>query len=153
MIKLETTRKSPRSAMLFAIESSSAEAPSIILSTEPANKRNAADTAWEIDPAKRKQYLSFISADGDPCQLVGNVPEGEAIEIEAAYKVVAQCEVNQQKTGAREAGGFSRDFYGLKLLRVIEVWETPTKCLWRATDAPKPGKEFNAQTGKIGQAA
>lgn len=142
MIKLETTSAAPQAATMISVQSVG-DSPSIVLSTTDAWKPQ--DDDWLRDDAKRKQLMTFINAEGRTCEIVGAVPEAHAVEIAAAWKVVAVASLRtDKKTGQIR----------LAVERVVEVWTAPGKCLWRAKEHEQKavGASMDA-SGRITKAA
>lgn len=131
-IKLESTVKGIESSALLSIESPT-ENPAVGLRVEPV--RTLQGDAWKEDPTKGKQIATFVGEDG-PVELFGVVDQDKAIEIAAAWKVVVEVQISTQSLPTFEAGRKSRTLLAVSVLRVMEVWAAPKKCLWRASEAP-----------------
>ena len=152
-IKLETKNVAP--SAISALEITSGSVPSIALYTEEASgfvKVEGKPDQWAKLVGRRNQYISFMGADGSPCSLEGEVSENEAVEIAAAHKIVVEIRVSNELKQANAAGRKSKGYVALEVARVVEVWDSPKSCLWRAASGvSKPaGKEFDPSTGKIG---
>jgi len=133
MHKLETRSVTPSAVSLLQIQSSG-DASTVVLSTEDAG--GFVGEKWQNSiPGKRKQQVTFIGADGQALSLEGVVEDEFAVEIRAAHKVVVEIEVSKGLSVAREAGRVSKAFTALQLVKVVEVWDTPKNCLYRAKDA------------------
>ena len=147
-IKLESTVKGIECAALLTIESPT-ENPAVGLRVE--NVRTLQGDAWKEDPTKGKQVVTFVGEDG-PVELQGTVDQEKAIEISAAYKVVIETQISTQSLPAFEAGRKSRTLLAVSVLRVVEVWATPKKCVWRASEAAGAqagARVFDPNTGRI----
>lgn len=149
MIKLETKSVAPAALTRVVIESANAAFPSVILSTDEARRQDSLTNEWVPDLTRRKQQISFIDSDGDPSQLSGNVDEPDALEVPVCFRVVAECGMIVKKTAARKEGGFSGSFVQFHLRRVVEVWESPEKCLWRAKEQLERGGKVLTTDGKV----
>lgn len=137
MIKLETKNASP-SAVCFLELKSAGDASSVVLSTEEIREPvdlGGGKQEWQTSKIRCKQLVTFIGADGSPTSLEGSVLESEAIQIAAAHKVVLQVEVSNELKAAYAAGRVSKAYTSLELVRVVEVWDTPRNCLWKAEKA------------------
>lgn len=146
MIKLETLGGSLAASAIITIQSH-ASAPTVALVT--SNVRTNKNGTWEDDPTRRKQTVTFFTSDG-PCEISGLVPETAAVEIGAAHKVVVEVALSTKALPAFEAGRVSRSLVALEVQRVVEVWSSPEKCVWRAEDFGKPsGKTFDPKTGRV----
>ncbi len=154
-IKLETKNAAPSAVSTLEIKSAG-DASSIVLGTEEVREavEVGGKTDWITSKLKVKQFLSFIGADGTPCTLEGTVLESEAVEITAAHKVVIQVQIANELKAAYQAGRVSKGYTSLELVKVVEVWDTPRNCLWKAEKAapgvaPKVGGPVMDDSGKI----
>jgi hypothetical protein len=154
-IKLETKNAAPSAVSTLEIKSA-LDASSVVLGTEEVREavEVGGKTEWLTSKLKVKQFLSFIGADGTPCSLEGTVLESEAVEITAAHKVVIQVQIANELKAAYQAGRVSKGYTSLELVKVVEVWDTPKNCLWRAKDAApgvaaKVGGPVMDDSGKI----
>jgi len=154
-IKLETKSAAPSAVSTLEIKSAG-EASSVVLGTEEVREavEVGGKTDWITSKLKVKQFLSFIGADGTPCTLEGTVLEAEAVEIAAAHKVVIQVTIANELKAAYQAGRVSKGYTSLELVKVVEVWDTPKNCLWRADKpvagvAPKAGGPSMDESGRI----
>ncbi|EIQ00223.1 hypothetical protein OpiT1DRAFT_04765 [Opitutaceae bacterium TAV1] len=150
-IKLETKHAAPSAAVRLEI-CSAGDSASIVLTTEDVQQR--VNDEWVTSVTHRKQVLSFVAADGQAMTLTGRVDEREAVEIPAAHKVVVEVTIATGLQGAFERGAKSRAYTALDLAKVVEVWDNPKTCLWRArngvSEAVKSaGAEFDMGSGKI----
>jgi len=153
--KLETKQSAPSAVSTLEIKSSG-DASSIVLTTEEHKafiNVNGKDE-YQVDKLKRKQICTFIGADGIACTLDGVILDIDCVEISAAYKVVAQVMIANELKQAFAAGKVSKGYMSLELVKVVEVWDTPKNCLWRAKDgAPgavtKPGAVSMDDSGKL----
>lgn len=148
-IKLESTVKGIECAALLTIESPT-ENPAVGLRVEAV--RTLQGDAWKEDATKGKQVVTFVGEDG-PVELAGTVDQDKAIEIAAAYKVIVETQISAQSLPTFEAGRKSRTLLAVSVLRVVEVWATPQKCLWRASgaisEAAAGGRTVDMTTGRI----
>lgn len=152
MIKLETSNLAPSAVATIEIRSAGV-GTSVILST--ANAGGFVNEKWVNELlGKKQQILTFIGADGAPCSLEGVVQETDAVEIAAAYKVVVQVDLANELTTASAAGRKSKGYTRLDLVRVVEVWDSVTKCLWKAKDdhAKANGTTVDMSSGKLSRA-
>lgn len=152
MIKLETQNQSPSATTLLEIKSAGV-GTSVILSTADAG--GFVNEKWvNALLGKKQQILTFIGADGAPCSLEGVVLEEYAVEIAAAFKVVVQVDLSNELTTAAAVGRKSKAYTRLELVRVVEVWDSPTKCLWRAKDdgVKAATSSVDMATGKLSKA-
>lgn len=149
MIKLETKQVAPAALTRVVIESANPSFPSVMLSTDEARRQDSLTNEWVPDLTRRKQLISFIDCDGDPSQLSGNVDESDALEVSVCFRVVAECAISLRKTAAKSAGSFSGSYVQFNLRRVVEVWESPEKCLWRAKELPERGGKVLTTDGKV----
>lgn len=133
MIKIETKATLPSAVVALEIRSQG-DTPSICLTSEEV--REQVGQAWQASESKRKQILTFIGADSSPCSLEGVVDEHHVVEVAAAYKIVLEVKVTNELKAAYQAGRVSKAYTSLEVSRVVEVWETASKCVWRAA---KPG--------------
>ncbi|HEU5078511.1 MAG TPA: hypothetical protein VFT72_04825 [Opitutaceae bacterium] len=150
MIKLESPSSGLAGVATLSIQASGSE-PIIQLSADKT--RTNVGGEWKDDTTRLKQLLTYISDDG-PCELAGAVPEGEAIEMGAAWRVVAQVRLSTKALPAFQAGRVSREMVALELVRVVEVWSSPLKMLWKAQDwqsapARSAGKTVDLATGRV----
>ena len=142
MIKLESqTIKGPMVSSLLTIQSNSQE-PTIVLGAsrmgripDPSGaKKPDGKRVYVEAPGIRVQEIRFVGAD-ENSTLTGQVPDSEAVEISAAWRVVAEV-------GFREDYNTGRPT--LQVVRVVEVWDRPGKCLWRAETAAVKGSTATA---------
>lgn len=151
-IKLETKSAAPSAVSSLTIQSAG-DAALIILATEEVREPVEVNgkTEWMESKLKRRQLCTFIGADGNACSLEGTVLETDSVEIAAAHKVVVQIQIANELKAAYQAGRVSKGYTSLELVRVVEVWDTPKNCLWRAKDAisSATGKTFDPVTGKV----
>lgn len=124
MIKLETQTAAPQATAFLTIQSATPDAV-IVLSSTDAWKKESDD--FVMDESKRKQVVGFITG-GRTVEMIGAVPECDCVEIAAAWRVVAQIALLQDK---KQPGAVRP-----AILRIVEVWSTPSKCLWKAERAP-----------------
>jgi len=151
MHKLETRSAAPSAVSLLQIQSAG-DASSVVLSTEDAG--GFVGEKWQnAIPGKRKQILTFIGADSQALTLEGVVNDDDAVEIRAAHKVVIEVEVAKGLSVAREAGRVSKAFTSLQVVRVVEVWDTPKNCLYRAKDGGSAASATVDGTGRISRQA
>ena len=157
--KLETKGAAPSAVSSLTIQSAG-DASSVVLSTEEIREavEVGGKTEWITSKLKVKQHLTFIGADGVACSLEGVVLDAEAVEISAAHKVVVQIQIANELKAAYQAGRVSKGYTSLELVKVVEVWDTPKNCLWRAKDAApgvstKPGAPVMDDSGKISRSA
>lgn len=135
-IKLETSNVGLAVHALVSIQGAG-DLAGIALSTEKSKRNDNGN--WVEDPTRLRQILMAVGAEG-PIELSGIVPESEAVEIAAAFKVVAKVNLVPEEKGAFVAGRVGRKFTALELVQVVEVWATATKCLYRAKDFANSGK-------------
>lgn len=150
MIKLENPTNAPQASTLLAIQSLN-QLPTVSLTVDEKAPRKRVGETWIEDNDHRSQSISFINAHGDPVAIEGLVPTDECVQIAGAFKVVAQVRLFQGLKGAFERGGVSKSYTGLELVRVVEVWSSATKCLWRAAnghEATAPAKTLN-EAGRV----
>ncbi|MDF9828664.1 hypothetical protein M2447_002792 [Ereboglobus sp. PH5-10] len=147
-VKLTTNNKMPSAVSALELRSAG-NVPSIQLQAEDV--REQVDNQWVTSTVKKKQLITFIGADGSPCALEGTVAESEAVEIEAAYKIVVQIKVANELKAAFQAGRVSRAYTSLEVVRVTEVWDSPKNCLWKAKDDVPAGTSVNTmdESGRI----
>lgn len=151
-IKLQTKQAAPS---VFATLNliSKGEGASVVLRTEEVNEATevSGKTEWVTSKLYLKQFCTFIGDDGEPVTLDGKVLESDCVEISAAHRVVAQIKIGNELKGAFAAGRVSKAYTALELVRVVEVWDTPKNCLWRASNGitAAVGKEFDPSTGKV----
>jgi hypothetical protein len=152
-IKLETKSTAPSAVSTLEIKSAG-DASSLVLGTEEVREAvnvNGKDE-WHTSKLKVKQFLSFIGSDGTPVCLEGVVLDSEAVEISAACKVVIQVQISNELKATYEKGRVSKGYMALELVRVVEVWDTPKNCLWRApSTVSKPAANVVSmdENGKI----
>lgn len=147
-IKLESQVRGIECGALMEIVSPT-DTPAIGLKVEEA--RSLVGDEWKVDPSKAKQVCTFHGEDG-PVELMGVVPEDQAIEIAGAYKVVVAVEITTTALPTFQAGRKSRTLLALSVRRVVEVWASAKKCTWKAADVPlaaPAGKTFDPSTGRI----
>ncbi|HWA10510.1 MAG TPA: hypothetical protein VG838_13775 [Opitutaceae bacterium] len=143
MIKLESTSPAPVASAIFAVQCVGSQ-PAITLTTTDAWKPS--DDDWLRDDTKRKQIVAFINDEGRTVEILGAVPEGHAVEIGAAHKVVCLVTLKlDRKSGQMR----------LAVQRVVEVWTAPGKRLWTAPDWQNAAASGPTMTegGKITKAA
>lgn len=148
MIKLETQNAGIEVVSTISIQSETKEA-TMSLKTEPCRSMDEKGQ-WKDDPLHLKQVLTFVGDDG-PVQLFGTVHESDAVELKAAWKVVVLANLSTKSLPAFDKGRVSKTLVALGIVRVIEVWESASKCLWRAKDdaAKASGSTFDPATGKV----
>jgi hypothetical protein len=129
MIKLESKNQMPSAVAALELKSSG-DTASISLATEEI--REQVNGEWVTSTTKRKQIVTFIGNDGTPCMLEGIVAEAEVVEVGAAWKIVLQVTVVNELKAAFQAGRKSQAYTALGVTRVVEVWDTPRNCLWKA---------------------
>lgn len=147
---LETKSVAPSAASLLEIVSAGSST-SIVLTIDEVKKRlDGADgrSEYQTDKTKSKQLVTFIGADGAACEIEGVVWEQDAVSISAAHKVVVSVQISNELAQAYEKGQKSRGYMAMKLVQVLEVWDTPKSCYWKAS-LPVAGKVFDTSTGKI----
>lgn len=152
-VKLTTQNKMPSAVSALEIRSAG-NVPSIRLQVEDV--REQVNGEWVNSTLKKKQLITFIGADGAPCALEGTVAEADAVEIEAAWKIIVQVQVANELKAAFQAGRVSRAYTSLEVARVVEVWDSPKGCLWRAKDGgfdAAPVGNVMDENGKIRKAA
>ena len=122
------------------------------LKTEPCRSMDDKGQ-WKDDPLHLKQVLTFVGDDG-PVQLFGTVAESEAVELKAAWKVVVLANLSTKSLPAFDKGRVSKTLVALGIVKVVEVWESASKCLWRAKDeaAKGTGATVDMATGKVARA-
>lgn len=131
MIKLETKAAAlPQMVALFTL-SSVGNTPGVALTT--AGVREERNGEWHDSVSHVMQTVAGYM-DGKPFALTGKVSHLDAVEIPAAFKVVLQVEVRTALSQAYEKGDRSKQIVTLSLSKVVEVWESAEKCLWRAKD-------------------
>jgi len=144
MHKLEAVSLAPQAMAVLSIQSVG-DAASVVLTVNDAWKPSEDD--WVRDDSKRKQSISYM-AEGRTLELVGAVPEPDAVEIAGAWKVVAIVRLALHKQSGQNR---------LQVARVVEVWSAPGKCLWRAKDwqdgSSKSPASFDPASGRINKAA
>jgi len=143
MIKLESTASVLAVSSVLVLSSRGKE-PQIAISVSKANKLE--NEKWVEDSTKLRQTISFHSEDG-PSQISGTVPEADAVEIASCYKVVLQVGLSTRNLPVTQIGRTSRSLASLDVERILEVWSTADKCLWKAPDQAK-GRAIDAQ-GKL----
>jgi hypothetical protein len=150
MIKLETKNLAPSAAATIEIRSAG-EGASVMLGT--ADNGGFVEDQW-VDSIRgtRRQTLTFIGADGQPCMLDGPVDEADAVEMAAAYKAVVQVKVSNGLLAAKAIGRTSKQYSRIDIVRVVEVWDSPNRCLWKADKTVHGGSSMDS-TGKITKAA
>lgn len=153
--KLETKQAAPSVVASLVIQSAG-DASSVILKTEEIREpiEVGGKTDWVVSKLKLKQICTFIGADGEPCSLEGSILESDCVEISAAHKVVVQIQIANELKAAYAAGKVSKGYTSLDLVKVVEVWDTPKNCLWRAPvavagAAVKAGGPVMDDSGKI----
>jgi len=151
MHKIETNSVGLNALAIITLQSLGTGA-FISLSTDKASKLTG--ETWIEDSSRLKQFV-VATFDGDPVKLSGLVPEGDAVECAAAHKVVLEVEVSAKNLPAFAAGRMSRTLVGLEIAKVLEVWATPTKCVYDATKASKvpTGGEIDMSTGRVTRAS
>lgn len=152
-IKLETKSVSPSAVATLDIRSHG-EGTSVILASEEHKEFMPGPSGkdeFQVNKLKRKQLCTFIGADGSAVTLEGVLPESDCVEIAAAHKVVVQIKIANELKGAFAAGKVSKGYTALDLVRVVEVWDSPKNCLWKAKDgiSANPTKVFDPSTGKV----
>lgn len=146
MIKLESPVAALSVTSFVTIQSRTKE-PTIALSCSPA--RALVDGTWKDDPTRTKQSVSFHSDEG-PTELHGLMPETDGVEIAAAHKVVVQVTLSTRNLPTAQVGRVSRALVSLELVRVVEVWTTAEKCVWKAADWAKPASgKVLTETGAV----
>jgi hypothetical protein len=151
MIKLETTAAALPQVLALLVIQSASSVPGVALSTETI--REEVNGQWVDSVANMRQFVAGY-IDGKPFRLSGKVNHLEAVEVPACFKAVVEVEAKMALTTAYEKGDKSKEFCQVSLVRVVEVWETATKCLWRAKDAAgnghaEPPAQMDPATGRI----
>lgn len=149
MHKIETSSVGLNALAIITLQSLGTGA-FIGLSTDKANK--LVNETWVEDETKLKQSI-VATFDGDPVKLTGLVNENDAVECAAAHKVVVEVLVSAKNLPAFAAGRMSRTLVGLEIARVLEVWSTPSKCVYDAQKVAKPTKEMDMSTGRVSAVA
>lgn len=150
MIKLETKNVAPSAVASLEIRSHGDSASVILGSTDHGG---FIDETWVAAiRGKKRQQVTFIGADGLPCTLEGVVEEAEAVEIACAHKVLIQARVSNVLTATKAVGRTSKETTQVEVVRVLEVWDTPQRCLWKAAQTPQNAATMSAD-GKITKAA
>ena len=141
----------------------------ITVAGEPATRtRVATRVRWPaLLPPVMTAAMSLALADVAPAQTTGAAATGVladaerslasgslgSIEIAAAWKVVVEVQISTQSLPTFEAGRKSRTLLAVSVLRVVEVWASPKKCLWRASETPGAAAAgsptFDMNTGRI----
>lgn len=85
------------------------------------------------DPSRTRQIIraSFFSGE---VEIVGDIPEPEAVRPGQAWKVVVEVDLTETTLGAYQAGGKSKAIPTMKLVRVLEIWRDASKAVYRARD-------------------
>ena len=130
MIKLENAGGLPQSRCLLVIQSET-EAPSVSLTTE--NVREQVDGEWVDSQMNVRQVVSAF-VEGKPFKLGAKIAQMYAVECPAAFKVVVEIEAKTVLSSAYEKGDKSKESTQVSMLRVVEVWASSTKSLWKAKD-------------------
>lgn len=147
MIKLENSGGLPQSRCLIVVQSET-DLAAVSVSTE--NVREEVRGEWVDSTVNVRQTIGcFI--EGKPFKLGGKIASAYAVECPAAFKVVCEVEAKMDLTTAYEKGDKSKEFCRVALVRVVEVWASATKCLWRAQDGAKPASEQVATLGANGR--
>jgi hypothetical protein len=152
-IKLTTQNKMPSAVAALEIRSAGT-IPSIQLQVEDV--REQVNNEWVTSTTKKKQLITFIGGDGNPCAIEGSVLDVEAVEIEAAWKIIVQVKVANELKAAFSAGRVSRAYTSLEVLRVVEVWDSPKGSIWRAKNGILDGIPAGSamdESGKVRKAA
>jgi hypothetical protein len=143
VIKLENPVSAPVAFALLTVQCADNES-SIRLNTEEARK--LVGDSWQPDPSRLRQVLLYNGVDGEQVRLEGLVSEVQAVSIAGAYKVVAEVLPSNRLRAAFAAGRVSREDAVLELVKVVEVWGTPTKCLYGPQkDVSRPAKTLDAK--------
>ncbi len=140
MIKLESRNSGLSAIAEIRVQSASNDA-TVRLTAESV--RSQKDGQWVEDPSKRKQVLTFVGENG-PVELAGTVDETQAVEIAAAWAVIAEAKLSTEMLATFQAGRKSRSMVAVDLVRVVEVWASAEKCLWRS-----PERQQTASKGKV----
>lgn len=150
MIKLESKNLMPSSVAVLTIQSAG-DVAGVSLSTEEVREQDAQSQQWSVSKTKRKQIITFIGSDGQPCSVEGTVYENEAIEIPGAYKILVEVRVSVELKAAYQAGRVSKAYTSLEVVRVVEVWADAKKALWTAAAAVngRNGSAFDPVSGRI----
>lgn len=122
----------------------------ISLSTDKASKLVGEN--WVDDPSRLKQFI-VASFDGEPVKLSGLVFETDAVECSAAHKVVVEVDISGRNLPAFAAGRMSKALVAMQISRVLEVWSTPTKCVYEAQKTAPATKQLDMETGKVSKIA
>jgi hypothetical protein len=148
-IKLETKNVAPAAVILLEIKSQDG-ASSVVLGFEEVKMRvgEGKSASYVPNPQKMRQSVSFIGFDGFPVLIEGVVPESQAIEISAAFKVVVQVTISNELKVAYEAGRVSQGYMALNLVRVVEVWDSPKNKLWAAKETASAAVEMD-ESGRL----
>jgi hypothetical protein len=150
MIKLENTGALPQSRVMLAIQSET-DTPSLSLSAEPFSEFGE-DEKWGESKSHLMQKVSgFVR--GAAFTMEGKVLQHDAVAVAGAHKVVVEIVLAEQTLGAFAAGKKSKTVQTVNLVRVVEVWGSPTKRLWSALDGgngatAKPAASLDA-SGRI----
>lgn len=152
MLKLETKNAAPSALAKLEIMSSG-DVASVVLATEEVRKE--VNGQWVTDPVHRLQVLTFIGPDGQPCSIEGRILDSECVEIASAHKVVVQVQVANELKATFTAGRVSKGYTSLSLVRVVEVWDSPKNCLWRAKDSASgaAARSVDLTGDKVGRVA
>jgi len=156
MQKLENPTNAPQAFCALLLQSLS-EIPTVSLSLACNDKgevkiprRPGPNDTWIDETTKRIQVVSCVNEQGEAISIEGQVNEAEAVTIQGAFKVLLLVRVGEGLKGAFDKGAVSKSYASLTLIKVVEVWSSPTKRLWSAPDwAPKAGKTFDMSTGKV----
>lgn len=147
MIKLDSPVSGVDCRSLLKIESPG-DFPSIKLTVEPVRKQ--VNGQWQDDPTRMKQSASFLGQDG-PVELTGTVLAEQAVEISGAWRVVVEVSVYTKNLPTYDKGRVSQALLAVEVVKVVEVWASEKKCLYReggAASAPTSGPVFDMTTGR-----
>lgn len=122
--------------------------PSVVLSADKAS-RNVNDV-WVEDQSMKKQTVTGFY-EGEPVELTGVIPDENACSVAGAHKVVLEVKMSSKNLPAFAAGKMSRSLVAISIHRIVEVWTTPTKCVYDANKSKAAIQVLSLETGKIGK--
>lgn len=149
MHKIETTSVGLNALAIITLQSIGTGA-FIAITTDKASK--FVGETWQEDPTRLKQHV-LATFDGEQVKLSGVVVEADAVECAAAHKVVLEVEISAKNLPAFAAGRMSKTLVAVEVYRILEVWSTPTKCVYEAQKTAPATKLMDMDTGRITKAS
>jgi len=131
MITLENAGGLPQARALLVIQSET-DVPSVSLSVETVREEVRGE--W-VDSTLNGRQVVGCFIEQKPFKLSGKVARAYAVECPSAFKVVVEVEAKMALSSTYEKGDKSKEFCQVSLVRVVEVWSTPSKRLWAAQEA------------------